>query len=185
MSEYNFLNSPLGVFTITATTVDDMIAWPLLALSIALAGAKKRITVLWILLLVVADFILLLLAVRPIFKLIARFAAQRGVTQSALFMSLILMFALSFFCEISGLTYLVGAFQAGLVVPRTNGFATQLAQKIEHVVVVVFMPLFFAFSGIRTQFAVLNTVRAHKPPRTRTHTHTHACAHTCTVTTVA
>lgn len=163
MSEYNFLNTPLGVFTMTATTVDDMIAWPMLALAIALAGAKKTITILYILLLVVADVVLLFIVVRPAFILVARFAAQRGTNQTALFLSLLIMLCLSFFCEISGLTYLVGAFQAGLVVPRTNGFATALAQKIEHVVVVIFMPLFFAFSGIRTQFAVLNTVRAGDP----------------------
>ena len=142
----------------TATTVDDMIAWPLLALAIALAGAKKSITVLWIILLVGADFIFLFCAVRPAYKLLARFAAQRGVTQTTLFLALLILFALSFFCEISGLTYLVGAFQCGLMVPRENGLASKIAQKIEHTVVVVFMPLFFAMSGLRTQFAVLNTV---------------------------
>lgn len=159
ISEYEFLNSPLGVFTMTATTVDDMIAWPILSLAVALAGAKKSITVLYIILLMVGDLVLLFVFCLPAYWLIARFSAQRGITHSTLFLSILVMLILSFYCEISGLTYLVGAFQAGIMVPRKNGLASGLAQKIEHIVVVIFMPLFFAVSGLRTQFAVLNTAR--------------------------
>jgi Kef-type K+ transport system membrane component KefB len=37
-TEFKLFTTPLGVFTLTAASIDDLIAWPLLALTIVLVG---------------------------------------------------------------------------------------------------------------------------------------------------
>jgi Kef-type K+ transport system membrane component KefB len=146
------------VFTLTAATIDDIIAWPLLALALVVASAGNFLTVLWTLLLAVGDVLALFLLVRPALRFISRrVKGQDSVDQGTIFAVTFILFGMSFYCEIIGMTYLVGAFQVGLMMPRRSHLLHELSMKIEDLVVVLFMPLFFTVSGLRTQLGHINT----------------------------
>jgi Kef-type K+ transport system membrane component KefB len=49
-----------------------------------------------------------------------------------------------------------GAFLAGLVCPHDSGFALQMTEKIEDLISALFLPLYFALSGLNTNLATLN-----------------------------
>jgi nucleotide-binding universal stress UspA family protein len=62
--------------------------------------------------------------------------------------------------ELIGVHALFGAFLFGAVLPKEGGFARALADKLEDLVLVVLLPLFFAYSGLRTQLSLLSSAEA-------------------------
>lgn len=49
-----------------------------------------------------------------------------------------------------------GAFLAGLICPHEGGFAIKLTEKIEDLISVLFLPLYFALSGLSTNLGLLD-----------------------------
>jgi Kef-type K+ transport system membrane component KefB len=161
ISEYRMQHTSLGVFVLAVVTLEDLASWPLLALAIALAGASSLLTVAWVVILLVLDVLLLFLFFRPVLVLMTRWtrAHHEGspIPQTVVFGVLFLVFLSAFVTEVMGLTFLIGAFQIGLIIPRSRLLA-ELAMRIEDLVVVVFLPLFFTVSGLRTNLGELNTI---------------------------
>ncbi len=48
----------------------------------------------------------------------------------------------------------------GVVTPRQNGFAASIIERIEDLVVIILLPLYFTFSGLRTNIGTLNDALA-------------------------
>ena len=59
--------------------------------------------------------------------------------------------------EIIGIHALFGAFMAGVIMPANSGFRRVMMEKVEDVALVFFLPLFFAFTGLRTEIGLINT----------------------------
>jgi Kef-type K+ transport system membrane component KefB len=129
-------------------------------------------------------FFFMQLQFRPLLVLMTRWTRTHHeastIPQPIVFGVLFLVFLSAFITEIMGLTFLVrytadrvffffffaafgshdgqiGAFQIGLIVPRSRLLA-ELAMRIEDLVVVVFLPLFFTVSGLRTNLGELDTI---------------------------
>ena len=62
--------------------------------------------------------------------------------------------------ELIGIHALFGAFLFGAIMLRDGGYAQALAEKLEDFVVVLLLPLFFAYSGLHTQIGLLNSGEA-------------------------
>jgi Kef-type K+ transport system membrane component KefB len=60
--------------------------------------------------------------------------------------------------EVIGIHALFGAFLAGAIMPETGGFRHKLAVRVENFSSVLLLPLFFAFTGLRTQIGLLDGV---------------------------
>src|SRR5262249_50658389 len=111
--------------------------------------------------LAVGYILTMVFVVRPLLKRVsARIGNQEGLSQNVVAAVLLLLFASSWATELIGIHALFGAFLFGSVLPREGGLARALAEKLEDVVLVVLLPLFFAFSGVRTQIGLLNTTAA-------------------------
>jgi Kef-type K+ transport system membrane component KefB len=50
---------------------------------------------------------------------------------------------------------LFGAFLVGAVSPKNEGFVHALLERFEDVMVVLLLPLFFAFTGLRTEVSLI------------------------------
>ncbi len=72
----------------------------------------------------------------------------------------IFLFVSAFITEIVGIHAIFGAFIAGLCTPHDHGFAHKLTEKIEDLVTLVFIPLYFTASGLRTQIGLLNDLQS-------------------------
>lgn len=57
---------------------------------------------------------------------------------------------------IIGVHPIFGAFLIGLICPHDGGFAIKMTEKIEDLISVVFLPLYFALSGLSTDLGLLN-----------------------------
>jgi len=76
-------------------------------------------------------------------------------TEKIIAVALVCMLASSWTTEWLGIHALFGAFFAGLIMPKENGFAADFRNKFRLPVVVLLIPLFFAFTGLRTSFGLI------------------------------
>lgn len=132
--------------------------WTLLALSVALVNAGSGLTALWILLVCVGWSLFLLFVVRHLLYWLARKTGSLESGPSMFFMTvtILLLFGSAFFTDVIGVHAIFGAFLAGLIVPREGGLAIHLTEKLEDMVSIIFLPLYFTLSGLSTDLGTLN-----------------------------
>jgi len=70
--------------------------------------------------------------------------------------TLILVLISSFFTDIIGIHPIFGGFLAGLIIPKDNGFAISVVEKVEDFVCLLLLPQYFTLSGLRTNLGLLN-----------------------------
>ena len=159
LTELKLLQNQVGVIVLSAGVGNDVIGWILLALCVALVNAGSGITALYVLLVAVAYVLFLVYAVRPAFLWIVKRTGsiQNGPTQSIVALTVLMTLASAFFTGIIGVHPIFGAFLIGLICPHDGGFAIKLTEKIEDLVSVFFLPLYFALSGLSTNIGLLDT----------------------------
>jgi Kef-type K+ transport system membrane component KefB len=161
LSERGLMQTRVGAVALTCAAVDDVTAWCLLAFVVSLVRASDLMgaVLTTVLALVYSGF--MLVAVRPFLsRLGARVAKGRGLTQNVVAVTLLLLLTSAWVTERIGIHALFGAFLFGAIIPKENGLAEGLARRVEDVAVVLLLPVFFAFSGLRTQVGLLNSAEA-------------------------
>jgi Kef-type K+ transport system membrane component KefB len=154
ISERNLTGTRFGSLAMACGALDDGIAWILLAVTIGLATSDPGK------ILVTAGgsalFVVLLFTVgrRGLAWLLARPGAT---TEQLVLVTAITLFAAAWFTDTIGLYSVFGGFMAGFVFPRTPA-ADRVIAAISPVTRIVFLPLFFAYSGLNTQFGLLVSV---------------------------
>jgi len=155
LTERNLLHSKIGSIAISSAAVDDVTAWCLLALLLAKLRSHAG-TPLWFTMGgLIAYVALMTCGVRP---LLARITTFQNETISTDSLALVLLFAFlsAWITERLGIHALFGAFFAGLVLPRSEGLVHSVASKLETLSNAVLLPLFFAFTGLRTSVRLMS-----------------------------
>jgi len=157
LSERGLTKTRVGAVAIACAAVDDVTAWCILAGVVAVVRSGDGAHSLWITLAGAAAFVAVMLGpVRPVLaQLEGAFHRHGRLTQDLLGGILLLGLASASVTEYLGIHALFGAFFAGAVMPKGERFVHALTGKLEDVTVVLLLPLFFAFTGLRTSFALL------------------------------
>ncbi|KAK7421633.1 hypothetical protein QQX98_002100 [Neonectria punicea] len=158
LSELQLLSTAVGVTVLAAGIGNDVTGWVLLALSVALVNNASGLTALYVFLTAVGWVLFLVFAVRPAFLWILRRnnSIQNGPSQTMTGLTLLLVLISSWFTAAIGVHAIFGAFLVGLICPHEGGFAIKLTEKIEDLVTVLLLPLYFALSGLNTDLGLLN-----------------------------
>src|SRR5690606_6914386 len=160
LSEHRLLRTKVGSMAITSAAVGDALAWCILAFVVAASHATGLRSAMVTTALTLGYIALMFGAVRPLLARVgARVSRPDALTKNAVAGVLLLLFASSFVTELIGIHALFGAFLFGAILPKQGGFARALAEKLEELILVVLLPLFFAYSGLRTQVGLLDTPR--------------------------
>ncbi|MCI0660016.1 MAG: cation:proton antiporter [Acidobacteria bacterium] len=154
--ECNLLRTRLGTAAIACAAVGDVTSWCLLAGVVMLVRSTSLTIPLWLTLLGSAVYICLMLFIvrRMLNKLVDIYLERRTVSQSLLTIILLLVFASSWVTESLGIHALFGAFLMGAVMPTR--LVEALSEKLEDVTVVLLLPLFFAYTGLRTSITLVS-----------------------------
>lgn len=160
--ERKMLNSHLGSVAIASAALNDVTGWIILAGVVFLVRAQDRIDSILLMLVGVLVFSsLMLFGMRRVLKRLKKsFVSQGLITHTILAGILLFLLASSWVTESLGIHALFGAFLAGAVMPKHSGFVTALSEKIHDIVTVLFLPLFFALTGLRTSIGLLNSVES-------------------------
>ncbi|OLN87045.1 K(+)/H(+) antiporter 1-like protein 2 [Colletotrichum chlorophyti] len=161
LTSLKLLNTTVGVIVLTSGLVNDIVGWLLLALCVTLVNSGAGLVAVWILLTSVGYGLFLAFAVRPAFLWVLRKtkSLENGPTQGVVALTLVMVLASAFFTSIIGVHSIFGAFMVGLLCPHEGGFAIKLTEKIEDLIATLFVPLFFALSGINTNLGLLDSGR--------------------------
>jgi Kef-type K+ transport system membrane component KefB len=149
----------LGTLVLTCAAADDITAWCLLAAIIAIAKAGSFMSSLYIILLSVLYVMIMIKVVRPFLKRIGDLHASReNLSKQVVAIFFLTLLISAYTTEIIGIHALFGAFMAGTIMPDNTKFRDIFIQKIEDVALVLLLPLFFVFTGLRTEIGLLNDI---------------------------
>lgn len=147
----------LGTLVITCAAVDDISAWCMLAAIIAIAKAGSFLSSLYIILLSIFYVIVMFKVVRPFLKRVGDLHASReNLSKPIVAIFFLTLLISSYSTEIIGIHALFGAFMAGTIMPENSKFRNIFIQKIEDIALVLLLPLFFVYTGLRTQIGLIN-----------------------------
>jgi Kef-type K+ transport system membrane component KefB len=150
--------TPLGLVVIACAAVDDVTAWCLLAIVVAVAQATALDGALLTIVLAFGFIVLMLGGLKPqAERLLAQYAHGEAPSRGLLAGVLVLVFTAALCTEIIGIHALFGAFLAGVILPARARLTVFLRERLDMFSAVFLLPLFFAFTGLRTQIGLLNT----------------------------
>lgn len=157
IQERGLTRTRLGTLAITCAAADDVTAWCILAAVIAIVKAGSAMSALYTIgaSMIYVAFMLGLL--RPFLHRVGEVHGERRTMGRPLVAGMFLvMLASAWATEVIGIHALFGAFLAGAIMPSNPGFRRLLVGKLEDVSVVLLLPLFFVFTGLRTRIGLLN-----------------------------
>lgn len=152
LDERGLTKTHLGATAIACAAVDDVTAWCILAIVVAIAAAAGPGSSL-----MTISFTLLFIGVMLfLLKPRAERLLDQKFNKQLVTLVLVIVFTSSLFTEVIGIHALFGAFLAGVIMPSHEGLRTFLRERIETFSAGFLLPLFFAFTGLRTQIGLLD-----------------------------
>ena len=159
ITENNLQGTRLGTLALTCAAVDDVTAWCILAVAIAVArhGSIDQQAVLTIIESIVYIGFMFTVG-RWFLKRLSKHHRRTG-RLSQLVLAVIYMGVVSsaLITEFIGIHLIFGAFLLGAVMPKDEELVRELAIKTEDFVLIFLLPIFFAYSGLKTQIGLLNS----------------------------
>lgn len=158
LKEGGLIRTELGALALTCAALNDVAAWFILAAVVILVNAGQHGPSLPIMLGATALYLLVMIKlVRPILaRLLHRSSHGAALSQNHLALILVVVLCSALFTEWLGIHALFGAFLAGVIMPRKHGLVDQLVARMEDFTLVMLLPLFFVFTGLRTNIQLLS-----------------------------
>jgi Kef-type K+ transport system membrane component KefB len=163
LDEKGLTQSVMGTLAITCAAIDDATAWCLLAIIVAIAKSAWVLSAVWVVGGAVLFTVAMLFALRPVIRYVyERFSGGEGSEprKSAAALILVLLFASALATELIGIHALFGAFLAGVIVPKKPELQKHLRERFEYFSTIFLLPIFFAFTGLRTHIGLLNDAQS-------------------------
>lgn len=157
IQERGMTKTPFGKMVITIAAIDDLTAWCILAVIIAIIQAGSIVNALFTIIMVVLYIGVMLFAVQPLLQRIGSvYITKEMLSKRVVAFVFFLLFLSAYFTEIIGIKALFGGFIAGVIMPSNAQFKKVMAEKIEDLSLVVLLPLFFVYTGLRTHIGLLS-----------------------------
>ncbi len=156
LSERGLVRSRLGTLAIACAAVDDVTGWCILAYIVVLVRVSHAGRPAWVTIAGAIVYVLfMLLVVRRLLPAFEReFRKRDRLSDDLLAVIVVLVLLSALATEWLGIHLLFGAFLMGAIMPKTPDFVRYLLHKFESVTVVLLLPLFFAYTGLRTRIGV-------------------------------
>jgi Kef-type K+ transport system membrane component KefB len=158
LQERHLARTALGATALTCAAVGDVTAWIIMSFVVAIVNATSLAASGFTLLLALAFSAFMLFVVRPALpNWMGRERLQRAEPSSATLTGVVCgVLGACVFTDMIGIHALFGAFIAGVVMPDSSEFRLRITHLVEKFSSVVFLPLFFAFTGLRTEIGLLD-----------------------------
>jgi Kef-type K+ transport system membrane component KefB len=157
VQERGLTKTKLGSVVITCAAADDITAWCILAAVIAIVKAGSLLSAGYTILLAIGYVFLMLKVIRPFLRRMGDIYSNKEALSKPIVGVFFVTLLISAWCtEVIGIHALFGAFMAGVIMPANVNFRNIFIDKVEDVALVLLLPLFFVFTGLRTQIGLLN-----------------------------
>lgn len=157
VQERGIHKTKLGTIVITCAAADDITAWCILAAVIAIVKAGSFVSSLYIIMLAAGYVVLMLFLVKPFLKKVGDlYSSSENLSKPVVAIFLLTLIISSYMTEVIGIHALFGAFMTGAIMPDITKFRNIFIEKVEDVAVILLLPLFFVFTGLRTEIGLIN-----------------------------
>jgi Kef-type K+ transport system membrane component KefB len=152
LKDRGITQTTVGRLALTSAAVADVVAWALLAFVVVIAGAQRDWSHFARLLIGVALLAAVIFGLfRPmIARLLARYASDGRPAGALLAALLIGTLGCAYATSFLGVHPVFGAFLFGACLPRDDRLLQSLVERLEHVAILVLMPVFFTLAGLST-----------------------------------
>lgn len=158
VQEKGLTRTHLGTLALASAAIGDVTAWCLLAAVIAIAKTGSVASSVYTIAAAIAYISIMILLVRPFLKRIGEIYQNTEVLNKSIVAFFLLVLVCSALAtQIIGIHALFGAFLAGVIMPPLPNFRKMMIDKVEDISVTLLLPLFFVFTGLRTEIGLLNT----------------------------
>jgi Kef-type K+ transport system membrane component KefB len=154
LTDRGLARTELGVAALTCAAVDDVTAWCLLAVVVGVARATLGGALLAVLL-TLAFIAVMFLVVRPIAARLLDGPETEEPSHNAVTWTLAALLVSALVAEQIGIHAIFGAFIFGAILPAESAIARQLTHNRTPVVTILFLPAFFALTGLRTEIGLV------------------------------
>jgi len=157
LDEGNMLGSRLGTVAVACAAVDDVTGWCILAYIVVLVRAAHSSASIWIRLGVIVVFgVAMIYGVRHLLRGFERVYGKKGaLSENLMALMMLLVLGSALFTEYLGIHLLFGAFLMGAIMPKEKRFVRYVLDRFETITITLLLPLFFAFTGLRTNIAAI------------------------------
>ena len=157
VQERGIHKTKLGAIVITCAAADDITAWCILAAVIAIVKAGSFLSSLYVLGAAVLYVIAMLFLVKPFLKRVGElYAKNENLSKPVVAIFFLTLIISSYTTEIIGIHALFGAFMTGAIMPDITKFRNIFIDKVEDVALILLLPLFFVFTGLRTHIGLIS-----------------------------
>jgi len=157
VQERGIHKTKLGAIVITCAAADDITAWCILAAVIAIVKAGTFASSMYVIMLALVYVLAMLFVVKPFLKKVGDLYAKRdNLSKPVVAIFLLTLIISSYLSEIIGIHALFGAFLTGAIMPDISKIRNIIIEKVEDIALILLLPLFFVFTGLRTQIGLIN-----------------------------
>lgn len=157
IQERGIQKTKLGTLVITCAAADDITAWCILAVVIAIVKAGSFVSAIYFIGLAMLYVIMMIKVVRPFLKQISdKHLNEENISKPIVTLFFLTVIISAYIAEAIGIHALFGAFMAGAIMPENKIFRKLFIEKVEDIAMVLLLPLFFVFTGLRTELGLLN-----------------------------
>lgn len=158
VQERGLMRTHIGGLAMTSAAIDDITAWCLLAAVVAVVKAGTAGGAMYNILFTFTYVLIMLAMVRPFMKRIGEiYSRKKLMSRWIIAISFLVLLISAYVADLLGIHALFGAFLAGIVMPPNLNFRRILSDKTEDVALIIFLPLFFVYSGLRTKLGLLDS----------------------------
>ena len=158
LTDMKLEKTALGTLALTCASIDDLCAWCLLAIAIALTNTHSIETAVPTIVGISLYTIVMATAGRHILKFILnRYTNDRDENQGLFTFIYIIVTFSALLTEWVGIDVIFGGFIVGAIMPKKSALITTLKSQTENFISTFLLPIFFAYSGLNTQLGLLNT----------------------------
>ncbi|MFM9824888.1 cation:proton antiporter [Flavobacterium sp.] len=157
VQERGIHKTKLGAIVITCAAADDITAWCILAAVIAIVKAGTFVSSIYIIGLAILYVLGMFFVIKPFLKKIGElYGSKDNLSKPVVAIFFLTLIISSYLTEIIGIHALFGAFMTGVIMPDITKFRNLFIEKVEDVSVILLLPLFFVFTGLRTEIGLIN-----------------------------
>ena len=157
LAERRLTSTPVGALALTCAAVDDVTAWTLLAFVVAVVTSGGALAAVAITMGLTALFVaVMIVVVRPALRAWFQRAGGTDTLNEQVAFAVAILFAGALTTELIGVHALFGAFVAGAAFPASQGVRADIRTRLETFSSVVLLPLFFAYTGLRTSIGLID-----------------------------
>jgi Kef-type K+ transport system membrane component KefB len=158
LQEKNIVETKLGGMMLMSASIQDVVSWILLSFVISFATGGNLIGGLYAFVGCILFILFVKYLIRPILKRIdTKTTEQHSLSQNSFAIIFLILLVCSIITDKIGLYSVFGGFVLGIFMPRNKYLISQIKIRLNDLLLVFFLPIFFTYSGLNANLSELTS----------------------------